>query len=118
MNIDNIESIDFIFENCESMRIPMENFKNLEIEKVGDYYSLSCIIEGIDNIEYHPFSNNSNPFQRIVDYNDITSIEIRYKNGDKNHLYMIWEGDYSNFYQESYLVKVNKIKIDSNKEVK
>ena len=50
MNIDNIESIDFVFENCESMRIPIENFKSLGIRKVGDYYSLFCIIEGIDNI--------------------------------------------------------------------
>lgn len=120
MNMDNIESIDFVFENCESMRIPIKNFKSLEIEKVGDYYSLSCIIEGVDKIiqEYPSYRGHSNPFQRIVDYDDITSIEIRYKNGDVNNLYMIWEGDYSNFCQESCLLRFNKIKININEKVK
>lgn len=115
-----IKSIDFIFENCEYMRIPIESFKSLEIEKANDdSYSLSCIIEGVDKIiQDSLYEGYSNPFQRIVNYDDITSIEIRYKNGDINKLYMIWEGDYSNFYQESRLLRFNKIKIDINKEVK
>ena len=119
MNIDNIKSIDFIFENCEYMRIPIESFKSLEIEKANDdSYSLSCIIEGVDKIQDSLYKEYFNPFQRIVDYDDITSIEIRYKNGDVNNLYMIWEGDYSNFYQESYLLRFNKIKININEKVK
>lgn len=119
-NIDNIESIDFIFENCEYISIPIENFKSLEIEKAGDYYSLSCIIEGVDKIilEYPLYEGYSNPFQRIANYNDITSIEIKYKDGNIENLYMIWEGEYSNNYQDSHLLKFNKIKIDINKEVK
>lgn len=119
MDINNIESIDFIFENLESMTIPIENFKSLEIEKVGDYYSLSCLIEGVDkiimDISYEAYSN---PFQRIANYNDITKIEIKYKNGNIGNLYMIWEGEYSNSYQESHLLKFNKIRIEINKEVK
>ena len=116
-NIDNIESIDFIFENCEYMSIPIENFKSLKIEKVGDYYSLSCIIEGIDKIilGYPSYEGHPNPFQRIANYNDITSIEIKYKNGNIDNLYMIWEGEYSNFYQKSYSLKFNKIRIEINK---
>lgn len=114
-----IKSIDFIFENCEYMRIPIESFKSLEIEKANDdSYSLSCIIEGVDKIQDSLYKEYFNPFQRIVDYDDITSIEIRYKNGDVNNLYMIWEGDYSNFYQESYLLRFNKIKININEKVK
>ena len=93
MNIDNIESIDFVFENCESMRIPIENFKSLGIRKVGDYYSLFCIIDGIDNItEYTLYAEHLTPFQRIFEYNDITSIEIRYKNRNIDNLNVIWEG--------------------------
>ena len=119
INIDNIESIDFVFENCEYIRIPIENFKSLEIEKVDDNsYSLSCTIEGVDKIQDSLYKECFNPFQRIIDYDDITSIEIKYKNGNVSNLYMIWEGDYSNFYQESHLLKFNKIKIDINKEVK
>lgn len=119
-NIDNIESIGFIFENCEYMIIPIENFKSLGIRKEGDCYSLFCIIEGVDKIiqQYASYEGYSNPFRRIANYNDITSIEIKYKNGDVNNLHMIWEGDCSNFYQESCLLKFNKIKIDINKEVK
>ena len=117
MNIDNIESIDFVFENCESMRIPIENFKSLGIRKVGDYYSLFCIIEGIDNItEYTLYEEHLTPFQRIFEYNDITSIEIRYKNRNIDNLNVIWEGYNSNSYQESYLLRFNKISININEE--
>ena len=121
MDINNIEFIDFIFENCEGIRVPIENFKSLEIEKVDDYYySLSCTIEGVDKIiqEYTLYEGYSNPFQRIANYNDITKIEIKYKNGNIGNLYMIWEGEYSNSYQESHLLKFNKIRIEINKEVK
>ena len=119
MNIDNIESIDFVFDNCESMRIPIENFKSLGIRKVGDYYSLFCIIEGIDNItEYTLYEEHLTPFQRIFEYNDITSIEIRYKNRNIDNLNVIWEGYNSNSYQESYLLRFNKIRIEINEEVK
>lgn len=119
MNINNIESINFIFENCESVRIPIENFKSLKIEKEGDCYSMSSIIEGIDNItEYTLYEKHLNPFQRIFEYNDITSMEIKYKNGNIDNLNMIWEGGNSNFYQESYLLRFNKIRIEINEEVK
>ena len=40
-----IESIDFIFENCEYMRIPIESFKSLEIEKANDdFYSANVLL--------------------------------------------------------------------------
>ena len=119
MNINNIESINFIFENCESVRIPIENFKSLKIEKEGDCYSMSSIIEGIDNItEYTLYEEHLTPFQRIFEYNDITSIEIRYKNRNIDNLNVIWEGYNSNSYQESYLLRFNKIRIEINEEVK
>lgn len=119
MNIDNIESISFIFENCEYIKVPIENFKSLGIEKEGDCYSMSCIIEGIDNItQYTLYAEHLTPFQRIFEYNDITSMEIKYKNGNIDNLNMIWEGGNSNFYQESYLLKFNKIRIEINKKVK
>ena len=118
-NIDNIESIGFVFENCEYMIIPIENFKSLGIKKEGDCYSLFCIIEGVDKITQDTlYEEYSSPFQRIANYNDITSIEIKYKDGNIDNLYMIWEGEYSNFYQESCLLRFNKIKIDINKEIK
>ena len=118
-NIKEIKSVTFVFENCEYVEIPIENFKSLEIEKANDdSYSLSCIIEGVDKIQDSLYKEYFNPFQRIVDYDDITSIEIKYKNGDVSNLHMIWEGDYSNFYQESYLLRFNKIKININEKVK
>lgn len=118
MNIDNIKSIDFVFENCETMRIPIENFKSLEIEKVNDdSYSLSCIIEGMDNIEYSPFTNDLSPFNRLSMSDDITSIELEFKNGTIKLIQLVWEGtDTTNYCQISSMISWNKISINIDKE--
>lgn len=117
MNIDNIKSIDFVFENCETMRISIENFKNLEIEKVDDEYSLSCIIEGMDNIEYHSFTNDLSPFNRLSMSDDIASIELEFKNGTIKLIQLVWEGtDTTNYCQISHVISWNKISISINKE--
>lgn len=116
MNIDNIKSIDFVFENCETMRIPIENFKNLEIEKVDDEYSLSCIIEKMDNIEYHSFSNILNPFDRLT-FNDVTSVELEFTNETKKSIQPVWKGAYSiNYCQITHMISWNKISISINEE--
>lgn len=113
MNIDNIKSIDFVFENCETMRIPIESFTKLDISKVDDeYYSLSCIIEGIDNIEYCSFSNDLSPFNRLSMSDDIVKIELEFTDGIKKSIQPVWKGTYSvNYCQISHAISWNKISI-------
>lgn len=116
-NIKEIKSVTFVCENCEVIKIPIENFKNLEIEKVDDEYSLSCIIEGIDNIEYHSFTNDLSPFNRLSMSDDIVKIELEFKNGTIKLIRPVWEGtDFNNYCQISHMISWNEISISINEE--
>lgn len=119
-NIKEIKLVTFVCENCEFIKIPIENFTKLDLTKVDNkYYNLECIIEGMDNIEYHSFTNDFSPFNRLSMSDDIVRIELEFKNGTIKLIRPVWEGtDFNNYCQESCLLKFNKIKIDINKEVK
>ena len=119
-NIKEIKLVTFVFENCDYVEIPIENFTKLNISKVdNEYYNFECIIEGMDNIEYHSFTNDLSPFNRLSMSDDIVRIELEFKNGTIKLIRPVWEGtDFNNYCQESCLLKFNKIKIDINKEVK
>ena len=83
-DIKEIKSVTFVCENCEYVEIPIENFTKLDFIKVdNECYNFECVIEKLDNIEYHPFFNNSNPFTRLTTFNDITSVELEYPDGTK-----------------------------------
>lgn len=119
-NIKEIKSVTFVCENCEYVEIPIENFTKLNISKVdNEYYNFECIIEGMDNIEYHSFTNDFSPFNRLSMSDDIVRIELELIDGTIKLIRPVWEGtDFNNYCQESCLLKFNKIKIDINKEVK
>ena len=114
-NIKEIKSVTFILENCEVVKIPIENFTKLDFIKVdNEYYDFECVIEKIDNIEYIPFSNNLNPFDRLT-FNDITSIELEFTDGIKKTIHPVWKGTYSiNYCQISHVISWNKISISIN----
>lgn len=119
-NIKEIKSVTFVCENCEYVEIPIENFTKLNISKVdNEYYNFECIIEGMDNIEYHSFTNDFSPFNRLSMSDDIVRIELELIDGTIKLIRPVWKGtDFNNYCQESCLLKFNKIKIDINKEVK
>ena len=116
-NIKEIKSVTFILENCESIKIPIENFTKLDISKVdNEYYNFECIINKLDNIEYHPFSNILNPFQRLT-FNDVTSIELEFVNGTNKSIQPVWKGiNTFNYCQISHMISWDKINISINEE--
>lgn len=108
-----IKYITFVFENCESMRISIENFTKLDISKVdNEYYNFECIIEGIDNIEYRSFTNDLSPFNRLSMSDDIVRIELEFTNGTIKLIELVWEGtDTTNYCQISHMISWNEISI-------
>lgn len=112
-----IKYVAFILENCEFIKIPVENFSKLNISKVdNEYYNFECLIEKIDNIEYHSFSNILNPFDRLT-FNDVTSVELEFTDGTKKSIQPVWKGAYTiNYCQISHMISWNKISISINEE--
>lgn len=112
-NIKDIKCVTFVCENCEIIKIPVENFTKLDISKVdNEYYSLSCTIEGIDNIEYRSFTNDLSPFNRLSMSDDIVRIEFELINGTEHSVQPVWKGiDFINYCQISHMISWNKISI-------
>lgn len=117
-NIKEIKNVTFILENCEYITVPLRSFTTLDLIEVDDeYYNFECIIEGMDNIEYSPFTNDLSPFNRLSMSDDITSIELEFKNGTIKLIQLVWEGtDTTNYCQISSMISWNKISINIDKE--
>ena len=117
-NIKEIKSVTFILENCEFMKIPIENFTKLDFIKVdNEYYNFECVIEKLDNIEYHPFANDYSPFARLSMFNDITSIELEFTDRTKKSIQPVWKGTNTiNYCQISHMISWGKISININEE--
>lgn len=112
-NIKEIKNVTFILENCEYITIPVDNFLKLDLTEVdNEYYNLECVIKKMDNIEYSPFTNDLSPFNRLSMSDDITSIELEFKNGTIKLIQLVWEGtDTTNYCQISSMISWNKISI-------
>ena len=117
-NIKEIKNVTFILENCEYITVPIRNFLKLDLTEIdNEYYNLECIIEGMDNIEYRPFTNDLSPFNRLSMSDDITSLEIEFMDGTIKLIQLVWEGtDTTNYCQISYMISWNKISINIDKE--
>lgn len=117
-NIKEIKEITFVFENCEYVEIPVENFTKLDISEAdNECYNFECIIEGMDNIEYHPFTNDLSPFNRLSMSDDIVKIEIEFTDSTIKLIQPVWKGTYFNNYcQISHVISWNEITISINEE--
>nr|DAZ45724.1 MAG TPA: hypothetical protein [Caudoviricetes sp.] len=113
-----IKSVTFVCENCEVIKIPIKNFTKLNISKVdNEYYNFECVIKKIDNIEYHSFTNDLSPFNRLSMSDDIVKIELEFKNGTIKLIRPVWEGtDFNNYCQISHVISWNEISISINEE--
>lgn len=123
-----LKGIQIVFENCESIFVPIQCIKQLKY-KMEDYKgnsdikhlitNLDCIIENDGSITRNPnFSNNESPIQRINRYNDITYFDFTYKDESQDSNYVHWYSDkdsycdsQSNVNQSSELLRYNKIHI-------
>ena len=114
INTKDLLGIGLIFENCEGIFMPIEALDNLYIKdgEINTYINLS------DKIEYKGFYDDLTPLQRIKHMNDITSINLIYKDKDieyKTVWYNAWEQE--NRYQTSELISWNRLHLEISKDV-
>ena len=114
INTKDLLGIDLGFENCEGMFIPVEALDNLYIKdgEINTYINLN------EKIEYGGFYDDLTPLQRIKKYNDITSVNLIYKDNDMEYeivRYNAWEQE--NRYQTSELISWNKLHLEISKDV-
>lgn len=108
-----IKYVTFILENCEYIKIPVENFSTLNIDASNHEGAvLECVIKKMNDIEYRPFTNDWNPFTRLSMLNDIASIELEFTNGTRHSIQPYWRGiDTNNYCQITHVISWDKISI-------
>ncbi|GEM_PF-3308584 len=120
----NIKEIEIGLENCESVIIPFDCFKEFDyISKDDTHISvLTCLIEDNGKSEYSSTFMNSkiSPIQRLAKYDDIAYIEIHFVNGTSSFLYVIWHDgdDDNNKNQKSQLISYKEISIEIKPYIK
>ena len=119
---DNIIKIELVFENCESVNIPIECFDNLEYEINNKFISkFKCKIKLDSSIQCNLYDNATTPIERIYQYNDITHIVFIDTYDKHNSIPVEW--DYENYnsneYQISKLLSWDKLdlNIDTTQEI-
>lgn len=130
--MNDIVNIELVFENLESMKIPIKCFEyfhvsdlNEEINKVTTNCMLKQKIAGtiafklssnLSEVIFEPLSEigkeeKINIVDRLIVYSDISSIYFEYTDGKIETVYPLWsmDSEYSNTYQKSYLSKNNEL---------
>jgi hypothetical protein len=127
MEKNEIKSIEFIFENCESIEIPIEYFTKIDFKGLNKYDNdtaifekFECVIEDKGNIEYSNGFDCQTPIQRINYYNDITNIYIKYEDNSFVKIACPWYNPIhcpnSNLFQSSNSNKSNIVELSIIKD--
>lgn len=123
IDLKNIKRINFVFENCEEIRFPIECFKDLEIicsdlENYKGYLkSIKCKIIDDINVEVGLYNKTTSPIQRINKYDDITHIYLYDNENNEIKLVIPWyyENEYNipknNYNQHSKLISYKEIEL-------
>ena len=123
IDLKNIKRINFVFENCEEIRFPIECFKDLEIicsdlENYKGYLkSIKCKIIDDINVEVGLYNKTTSPIQRINKYDDITHIYLYDNENNEIKLEIPWyyENEYNipknNYNQHSKLISYKEIEL-------
>ena len=107
-----IKKVEFVFENCESIEIPVESLFVFSLEDIKERISRKginlvaasrytdgcaiCISKNA-NKEYQPFGvehfDKEFIFDRIRKYNDITYFDITYDNDESETIYVDYNSE-------------------------
>ena len=115
-----IEEILVVFENCEQIKIGAKDIKLFKHNKD------EILLETIDNGDSEYIStwseNTISPLQRLTEYNDITSIQVHYKDGQVEKINPEWyyENEWyspdNNKYQINEVIDYKNRRITISKE--
>ena len=110
----NIEAIEFVFENCECITVDSKyigdlliegfktNVRRLGVNAIREYTScerVDLIIYKDGNTTSESYGDKYKVFDRILSWNDITSIYLKYEDGIEQEIFVPWDDEndcYSN----------------------
>ena len=110
----NIKAIEFVFENCECITVDSKYIGDLLIEgfetkvrkfgvkdAIREYTScerIDLIIYKDGNLTVESYGDKYSVFDRILNWNDITSIYLKYEDDTEQEIFVPWddENDYYN----------------------
>ena len=115
-----IKAIEFVFENLECLTVDskyigdfsMEGFETkimgagvCSIREYTTCEKIDLVIYKDANITVESYGDKYKVFDRILSWNDITSICLKYEDDIEREIYVPWEGenDYSNKAQSSFI---------------
>ena len=115
-----IKAIEFVFENLECLTVDskyigdfsMEGFETkimgagvCTIREYTTCEKFDLVIYKDANITVESYGDKYKVFDRILSWNDITSICLKYEDDIEREIYVPWEGenDYSNKAQSSFI---------------
>lgn len=129
--MDRVQSITFVFENCESLELPIKYFGIVSIDDIQ-----SCIrriavnstkkiqiandifleIFGEANKEFD-WEINYYRFERIMKYRDIVYLDIKYEDGDVESIYVDYDSTCSerNKNQDTWVSQLGNLYISISK---
>lgn len=125
-----VESITFVFENCEFIEIPMKyvglfyinditsNIKRFalnSVKKIDVAKELFIEIFSEGDEKYNRYCK-SGKFERILQYRDIVYVEIKYSDGNVDTIYVDYDGDMQNQNQNNYLSKLGNLYVSVSRK--
>ena len=128
-----IKAIDFVFENCECVTIEAPYIGDILMEGIETSIrrvAVNCILESTSckrfevaiskeaNIEIESYGRKIRKFSRINDWDDVTSIFLKYEDGSEKEISVPWlgESDNENEAQSSFIDKYGNLYLTINEE--
>ena len=125
-----VESITFVFENCESIEFSMkyvglfyinditQNIKRFalnSVKKIDVAKELFIEIFSEGDEKYNRYCT-CGKFERLLQYRDIVYVDIKYDDGHVDTIYVDYDGDMQNMYQDNYLSKLGNLYISISRK--
>ena len=127
-----IKAIEFVFENCECVTIEAPYIGDILIEGIETSIrrvavnsiceSTSCkrfevVISKEANIEIESYGEKIRKLSRINDWDDVTSIFLKYEDGSEKEILVPWLGESdNNEAQSSFIDKHGNLYLTINEE--
>ena len=128
-----IKSIEFVFENCECVTIEAPYIGDVLIEGIETSIrrvAVNCINEYTSckrfevaiskeaDVEIESYGEKIRKLSRINDWDDVTSIFLKYEDGSEKEILVSWigEDDCNNEAQSSFIDKYGNLYLTINEE--
>lgn len=128
-----IKAIEFLFENCECVAIEAPYIGDVLIEGIETRVrrvAVNCICESTSckrfevaiskeaDVKVESHGEKIHKLSRINDWDDVTSIFLKYEDGSEREILVPWigEDDYNNKAQSSFIDKYGNLYLAINEE--